>query len=166
MFAFNPLRRNPDFSPASLKQPAPPLVDSNKVLQRALKKISAEAKNAMVLRCDELPYLQGTEETIELAFTRLLQLILEKKDAVIKVYLHISSTLSTIKELKASDRPDLHRFLVRFHTNLVPDKDWLKKAKESINGIASVLSIYDGNIAIQQLKSSGCVFYISLPGKL
>ena len=147
--------------PATLHSPMT-FVETNTLLKRAIQKLPVEVKNEIVLRCDELARLQGTEESIEKAFTLLLQMIADERDMGKKLFLHITCA----KQKNEEDAPaGLQRFFVQFHANLTLHASWMLQAEGRINTIASLLLPFGGSLVVNQLKNSGCVFCITLPGK-
>lgn len=144
------------FSPATF-------VDTNKVLRKAIQTLSPDLRNEVVLRCDDMAHLQGVEENIEQAFTQLLQLIAAEKATDKKLFLHITCFHDDKAPEETIDN-GLQRYIVQFHTNISLSVTWLQEAESRINGIASLLLPF-GKLQVNQLKNSGCVFSISLPGK-
>jgi hypothetical protein len=149
--------------PATLFSPLT-LVDANTVLCKVIQKLSPRFKNDVVLRCDELAQLQGSEQNIENAFSQLLQLIEEEKPLDKKLFLHITSFIDRSND-KSTIGQGLQRYIIQFHTNISLHAAWMQEAEYRINGIASLLLPFDGSLQVNQLKNSGCVFSISLPGK-
>ena len=144
------------FSPAKL-------VDSNFLLQKAIQKLSPEVRSEVVLRCDELVQLQCSEESSEKVFSQLLQLIAKAKPVDRKLFLHITCFPES-KEGKTIAF-GLKRYIIQFHTNISLHSEGTQEAEKEINTIASLLVPYGGSLQVNQLKNSGCVFSISLPGK-
>lgn len=151
--------------PVSILQANLKLVDANAVLQKVVKRFSLELRNRVILRCDELPNVQGTTESIERIFGDVLELIMEKKQAVDQLYLHINSGTAFSNAQDISLPKGLKRFLIQFHTNITPGKDWLQVSEQKINAIAAMLSPFGGSLSVNQFKNSGSLFCITLPGK-
>ena len=139
-------------------------VDANQLLQKAIQKLPVEVRSEIVLRCDELANLQITAEALEDAFTQLLQMIAEERESGTKLFLHITCSQENKGESEAISHR-LSRFLIQFHTNLTPHAAWMQDAENRINRIASILPPFGGSLQVNQLKNSGCVFCIALPGK-
>ena len=142
----------------------PTLVDANALLQKAIHRLPLEMRQQIILRCDELAKLHATEETIENVFSELFQLIVGKKAPDAKLYLHITCS----QEDKAGEETivfDVQRFLIQFHTNITPHAAWMLEIGPRINHMASMLHPFGGSLLVNQLKNSGCVFCIALPGK-
>ena len=145
------------FSPAKL-------VDTNSFLRKAIQKLSPEMRSEVVLRCDELVQLQCSEESVEKVFFQLFQLITDAKPSGKKLFLHITCLKELTKE-KETIALGLQRYVIQFHTNVSLHSPWIQEAEKRINTIASLLPPYGGSFQVNQLKNSGCVFSIALPGK-
>ncbi|HYO20889.1 MAG TPA: hypothetical protein VER36_00700 [Flavisolibacter sp.] len=149
----------------SIKKPATlhlatTFVDTNGLLKSAIQQLPAELRSEIVLRCDELALLQGSEEAIGTAFSQLLQMIIDEREAGKKLFLHITCAKQTEAMLTGGQR-----FLIRFHANITLHASWMEEADRRINSIASLLLPYGGSLLVNQLKNAGCVFCITLPGK-
>jgi|GEM_PF-1729440 len=160
---------NPKLSRTDVGQPTPVdtlanLADTNQLLQKAIQKLPTEIRSDIVLRCDELAKLQITAEAMEDAFTQLLRMIVEERETGAKLFLHITCSHENKGEREAITNR-LSRFLIQFHTNLTPHAAWMQDAESRINRIASILLPFGGSLQVNQLRNSGCVFCIALPGK-
>ena len=149
-------------SPATYFSPAT-LVDTNVILQRAIQKLPPELRNEVVLRCDELVHLQCSEEDSENLFTQLLRFIAKGKPLEKKLFLHITCFPDGAETAAATF--GLKRFKLQFHSNSSLHTEGTQEAEKQINSLAAILVPYSGSLQVNQLKNSGCVFSISLPGK-
>ncbi|RYZ30250.1 MAG: hypothetical protein EOO10_03455 [Chitinophagaceae bacterium] len=149
--------------PATLFSPAT-LSDANVILRNVIQNLSPEMKSEVVLRCDELVRVQGSAEDIETAFSQLLKLIVNEKPFDKKLFLHITCFHDKKGEIETI-ASGLQRYIIQFHTNVSLNAKWMQEAEGHINGIAALLLPFGGSFHVNQLKNSGCVFYISLPGK-
>ncbi|MDQ6609630.1 MAG: hypothetical protein M3Y85_07400 [Bacteroidota bacterium] len=140
--------------------------NTNLVLQKAVFNLDAGLKNSLFLRCDELPFVQCEEGIIKKTITQVLQLIADKKDGQTKLYLHVNAIAEPEEQSTNSKQKNLTRYKLRFHTNITLTKEWLKMAEQKLTNINALLLPYDGNLSVTQLKNSGCIFTMSVPGKL
>ena len=138
------------------------LVNTNAVLQRTLQRLNAEERNTIALRCDELPVLEGSEEDFEAVFSGLLQLILQEKENVATLFLYIHCTT---EEIHSQSQQGLKQISIQFNTNITPCADWLHQSDQQFKEVAGILQKHGGNLLLNQLKNSGCIFSVSLPGK-
>jgi hypothetical protein len=138
------------------------LVNTNVVLQNVLQQLSAEDRNKIVLRCDDLPYVQGNECDFEFVFSGLLQMILQKKENVSKLFLHINCKT---EEEESQKSIGFKSFCIQFKTNIISCADWFEIHEEQINKIATILHKNGSSLAVNQMSGSGCIFSVSIPGK-
>ena len=138
-------------------------VDAGAVLQKAIQRLAPFEKSGIILRCDELARLQISEQALLQVFTQLLQMIISER-ADVKLFLHITCAKEQ-KPDQAAKTQVASYYLIQFHTNLTPHAAWMREAESRTNSIASLLQPFSGRLVVNQLKNSGCVFVIALPGK-
>jgi hypothetical protein len=148
------------------RQPAPlrnatVAVDSYQLLQKAIQQLPLEIRNSIILRCDLLARLQISEEALEKVFVQLLEIITEDIKTDDKLFLHITCSAAS----KGEERSAASRYNIQFHTNASPFASSVQQVEQKMNLIVSLLSPFQGSLEINQLKNSGSVFIIGLPGK-
>jgi hypothetical protein len=142
------------------KEKAEKEVNGNSVLQRLLQQLTAEERREMILRCDELPLLQGNEEEIQTLFSDLLQMILHKKGSVPRLFLHIHC------KAEAQEPPTMAGrtlYTVQFNSNIAPCADWMQEHRQQLARITALAQKHNGSFEVADAQ--GCVFSLSLPGK-
>lgn len=134
-------------------------VNTNAVFQSILQQLDAEERKAIVLRCDDMPQLQGSEEELKNLFSVLLQLILQEKDTVSRLFLHINCVA------RQQDSPALagEQYTIQFNTNIVVSANWCKVHAQQLASIA--LQLQKNNGSLETAVAQGCFFSLSLPGK-
>lgn len=137
-------------------------INTNVVLQRVLQGLDAGDRNKIVLRCDDLPMAAGDEESFEVLFSGLLQMILQKKNEVHTLFLHISCATEEQTQLTRSGS-DL--FTIQFNTNIIPCTAWFDRNKEQLDELGAMVAKHRGRLVVNKLQSSGYIFSVSLPGK-
>jgi hypothetical protein len=95
-------------------------------------------------------------------FSGLLQLILKEKENVAKLFLHIHCTE---EEIDSNTPQGLKQFSIQFNTNMTPCADRIQQSDQQFNEVAGILQKNGGSLLLNQLKNSGCIFSVSLPGK-
>jgi hypothetical protein len=138
-------------------------INANVVLQKILQSLDAEDRSKIVLRCDDLPLVAGDEKDLEDLFRGLLQMILQKKGEVPTLFLHISCAADE-QPLPATTASRF--FTIQFNTNIVPSTDWFAVNQERLNKFEAVVTQCKGSLVTNAFKSSGCIFSVSLPGKV
>ncbi len=141
------------------QEPTLPCTDAGAVMQRLLQRITANERQLVTLRCDELPEVAVPEADLSLLFSSLLRLILEKKAGLSRLYLHISCR--KVQTGRAGGTT-LHQ--IQFATNLF-GMNPVDEYSRRMSRFGSVLSQCNGSFAISQEQRQGCVFLFSLPGK-
>lgn len=138
------------------------LVNINVVLKKVLQSLDPEERTKIVLRCDDLPMAVGDETHFTHLFRSLLQMILQKKEEVQTLFLHISCT--ACNEIQAA-KSATGLYLVQFNSNIIPCSSWFKKNQELLSELSAMVAQNKGSLAVNQFKASGCIFSVSLPGK-
>ena len=135
-------------------------VDASAVLHRMLHRLNGGERREMVLRCDELPLLQGTEKELELIFSALLQMVLHRKETVSQLFLHIHSKTALQETVSMTGST---YYLIQFNTNITPCADWIQNNRKQLTEIETILEKYNGSLHLAEAQ--GCIFSFSLPGK-
>jgi hypothetical protein len=139
------------------------LVNINLVLQNAIRQSCGEDRSNITLRCDELPFVPGTEAHYQTVFTGLLQMILQQRTASSsRLFLHIHCTP---EETGTRNVKGLKWFSVQLHSNILPGADWVQANSECISEITDILGKNGGGLAVNGAPGPGCIFSLSLPGK-
>lgn len=134
-------------------------VNANAVFQSILQQLDAEERKDVVLRCDEMPLLDGDEGDIKNLFAGLLQLILQQRKAVSRLFLHIHCTAAETDTPAKGWQPHT----IQFHTNIIPQADWRRTSAQALNDITILVEKINGSLEISE--GQGCFFALSLPGK-
>lgn len=134
--------------------------NANTILQSIIQQLEADDRKAIILRCDELPLLLGTEEEIETIFSRLLQMILQKKNSVTQLFLHINCKTDGQDSLNDFSRK---QYTIQFNTNISPCADWMQLNGRQLTGIAAIVQELNGSLVVGEAQ--GCLFSLSFPGK-
>ncbi|HEV7331337.1 MAG TPA: hypothetical protein VGN63_09885 [Flavisolibacter sp.] len=131
-------------------------------MKNVLQSLPPEEKGKIVLRCDDLPLVKGDEATLENLFQGLLQMILQKKEEVQTLFLHISCTAD---EKTPMEKAGTRFFTTQFNTNIIPCTAWFERNKGRLDELSAMVAQSNGSLAVNQFRSSGCIFSVSLPGK-
>lgn len=137
-------------------------INTNTVLQKVLQQLDADDRSKIVLRCDELPLAAGSEKDFEHLFSSLLQMILQKKDDVPTLFLHISCAEENQNPTAKNGQ---RYYTIQFNTNIKACTNWLQQNKTGLAEITATLQKNKSTLVVNQLKAAGCIFSVSLPGK-
>lgn len=152
---------SPAIESKPLRKTGATLIDTNAVLQKALQRFTVKDRASIILRCDELPSVRGLEDDFETVFSTLLQMILQRKGDVAKLYLHIHCTAEDDPLMAAGVKP----VNILFSTNISPCVNWLQLHEKQINTVSALLRKHRGSFVINQVKNGGCIFTVSILGK-
>lgn len=134
------------------------LADAGFILKKVLASASVADNSNLVLRCDELPLLKVPAEELKSVFANIISFIVLHKPVSTKLYLHVSCTSQT--EAPAS-------FVnISFSANIAAPPEIMREDSTVFNEISSITQRNRGRLVINQLKNSGCIISVILPGKV
>lgn len=161
-----------NISKTNLVEPVPQnyseQVNLNDILRQALQqRLQYEKKNSnIIIRCDSLPVVETDKKTIVEVFGHIVQMIVSHPPNGTRLFLYVNCE----EENKGMSGPDLvkryKRYKVSFHTNISTDEAWKKAHEKTIAGCKAVLAQYGAGFTVNDIKSTGCLFSISLLGKM
>jgi len=137
----------------------------NQVFKESMKKAQAQTGNIeMIVRCENLPNVKGNYTEIVQLFDLLLAMILNNPPQNSKLYLYVDC------EEEVTDIIDLHfegakQYLIKFYTNITTHDHWKVLNSQSLIDCKQILSNHHGNLVVNNISSTGCLFTISLRGK-
>lgn len=141
------------------------MLSLNQVFKESMKKAQAQTGNLeMIVRCENLPQIRGNHTEIVQLFDLLLAMILNNPPQNSKLYLYVDC------EEEMADIIDLHfegakQYLIKFYTNITTHDHWKVLNSQSLIDCKQILSGHHGNLVVNNISSTGCLFTISLPGK-
>lgn len=153
------------YSPLFRSSAPAALVNANHLLQNRLQALSAAERNDLVLRCEDLPLLAGDEEALAAVFSRLLGMILDRRQPGTRLYLHIDAIREPGAGNATTAAPGRGFYRLRFHTNAHFCAEWMQAHERHLNAVAALLQPLGGSLEVNQLKNTGCLFCLNLPGK-
>ncbi|HEY6955454.1 MAG TPA: hypothetical protein VI385_09425 [Flavisolibacter sp.] len=155
-----------NFNTLEKKYP-PSFLSLNEVLQLSLKKAQAQVdKVKLIVRCETLPRVKAEQEEMVKLFDGLLGMILNSGQGNARLFLYIDCEEDTTDVIDMNLEAGLKRYFIKFHTNIVAHDNWKLVNSQSIIGCRQILSRHNGNLAVNDISSSGCLFSVWLPGKI
>ena len=142
-------------------------INLNDILRQALQqRLQYEKKNSdIIIRCDALPAVE-TDEKIAGVFDHIVQMIVSHPPNGARLFLYVNCE----EEHTGTAGFDLvkrnKRYKVNFHTNISTDEAWKKAHEKAIAGCKAILAQYGAGFTVNDIKSTGCLFSISLLGKM
>lgn len=150
-----------DFSTLGIKQ-FYAFVSLNEILKECLKKAQARVDNLqLIVRCENLPKVLATREEMMQLFDDMLAVILNHRQlAARSLFLYVDC-----EEDDAGMGPH-KQYCIKFHTNITTDEHWKLGSMQTLSNCRKILSKYNGTLAVNDISSAGCLFSLSLPGKI
>ena len=135
------------------------LTDLNELLKQVLQPLSGNGRNEdLVFRCSQLPFTRGDAAVFKEVFRELLRMIMARNSG--RKFLHISC------EEKKPSRGGEGQYEICFHTNFATDSNWIRLFGETILDCQARLRACKAFLQVNEISASGCLFSISLQGKI
>jgi hypothetical protein len=140
-------------------------LDLNAVVSEALHQLQPSIQRSnVIVRCEQLPVTEGNEAALLHLFHDLIQLIIQHPPVGSKLFLFIDCTASQADEQPPS--ADARFYTIKFHTNIATSDEWRVSHQDVLSKSQQVLTEHHGEFAVRLNNSAGCLFSITLPGKL
>jgi light-regulated signal transduction histidine kinase (bacteriophytochrome) len=140
-------------------------LDLNKLVSEALQQLQASIQRSnVIVRCEQLPVTEGNEAALLRLFHDLIQLIIQHPPVGSKLFLYIDCATSQGDDLIQTT--DNRFYTIKFHTNIATSDEWRVSHQDVLSKCQQVLTEHHGEFAFRTTNSSGCLFSITLPGKL
>jgi hypothetical protein len=137
----------------------PGFLSLNEILQVSLKKAQVQVDKAkLIVRCETLPSIKADRGEMVKLFDALLGMILNSGPENSRLFLYIDWDEDTSDVVDMTIDPSLKRYFIKFHTKVVNS--------EALIACRQILSRHSGNLAVNDVSSSGCLFAVWLPGKI
>ena len=137
----------------------------NQVFKESIKKAQAQADDLqMIVRCQNLPQIKGNYSEIVQLFDMLLAMILNNPPQHSKLYLYVDCEEDNV-DMIDSHFEGAKQYLVKFYTNITTHDHWKVLNSQSLINCKQILSNHHGNLVVNNISSTGCLFTISLRGK-
>lgn len=142
------------------------MLSLNEVFTESMKKAQA-AVNSLhsIVRCENLPVVRGNYEQVTQLFDRLLKMIFSHPPGSSRLFLYVDCTEYTGEAADPFLEKEIRRYLIKFHTNIAISKSWHTANKDAITICKHILSELNGNLVVNSVSSTGCLFAVTLPGK-
>ena len=149
------------------KKHLPGLLSLNDLLQESLKKAQAQVdKVKLIVRCESLPHIKADYEEMIKLFDDLLGMILNHPPNTSHLFLYIDCEEDTSDLIDMTLEKDLKRYFIKFHTNIITHDNWKLVNSQALINCRQILSRHNGNLAVNDISSTGCLFSVLLPGKI
>jgi len=145
----------------------PGFISLNEVLQESLKKAQVQVdKVKLIVRCEPLPATKADHDELVKLFDGLLGMILNSGLENSRLFLYIDCEEDTSDIVDMTIDANVKWYLIKFHTNVIAHDNWKLVNSQALISCRQILSRHNGNLAVNDISSSGCLFSVWLPGKI
>jgi len=143
------------------------LLSLNEVVQASLRKAQAQVdKVKPIVRCETLPLIVAHYDEMVKLFDELLGMILNHPPEGTRLFLYIYCEEDTSDIIDMTLEAGLSRYCIKFHTNVATHQNWKLVNSQGLTNCGQILSKHNGNLAVNDISSAGCLFSVLLPGKI
>lgn len=143
------------------------LLDLNIVLKASLKKAQSQLDHLeLIVRCEALPQIKADHEEIMKLFDDLLGMILSHPPQTSQLFLYVGCEEDSGDVIDMTLEEGLKRYTIKFHTNVTTHENWKLINSQCLVKCRQILSRHNGNLAVNEIRNTGCLFSVSLPGKI
>lgn len=133
----------------------------NDIFRESMKKAQAQTGNLeVIVRCENLPQIQGNYNQMVELFDNLLSMILNHSPIGSRLFLYIDCE----EDAERSTEKEKH-FLIRFNTNIAAAENWKVINSQALINCKQILSAHNGSLVVNNISSAGCLFIVSLLAK-
>jgi hypothetical protein len=141
-------------------------VSLNDVFREALRKVEGLlSRDNLIVRCDNLPLVNGTKEELKLVFDTLIEVIFASTSRS-RLFLHVGCSENQLDDKQPSPTNNMKRYQIRIQTNINMDKGWKDRHRDRFDTCEQILSKLDGMFSVHAVSDAGCLFTITVPGKI
>jgi hypothetical protein len=138
----------------------------NELMQQALHAFQTGGKHLnLIIRCESLPHIEGNKAQVSKLFANLLQTIVPFPPRGNKLFLYIDCEEQN-KDIDAVLTNGHKRFLIQFYTNIITNESWKRINKPVLVSCEQIVAQLNASLTVNDIKNTGCLFSISLLGKL
>lgn len=149
----------PEYEIKKSQQPA--ILSLNDVFKESMKKAQAALNSfQMIVRCENLPQIRGNYAEMLQLFDNLLKMILNHPPKNSKLFLYVDC-----EEDNQKKNGEKH-FIIKFNTNIDKQENWKVINSQALVNCKQILAAHNGSLVVNNLSSTGCLFIVSLPGKM
>lgn len=144
----------------------PGLLSLNEILQESLKKAQAQVDKAqLIVRCENLPLIKADHDEIVKLFDGLIGTILNQPPNATRLFLYVDCDEERSDIIDMTLNEGYKKYLIKFHTNITTHEHWKLVNNQALVDCKQILSRHNGNLVVNDVSSTGCLFSVLLPGK-
>ena len=138
----------------------------NEVLQESLRKAQVQVdKVKLIVRCETLPLVIAEHGEMVKLFDELLGMILNHPPDAGRLFLYINCEEDNSDIIDMTLEEGIKRYCIKFHTNIITHENWRLVNSQGLINCRQILSRHNGNLAVNDISGTGCLFSVSLRGK-
>lgn len=146
---------------------SPNLIDLNAVLNEALQAFVAEReKRKLNVRCDNLPFVLADRQPVLTLFNHLLTMLLKHPHADNNLFLYIKCQEAQSEIMDLRLEKGFTNFNIQFFTNFTITENWQNLYQQKLLDISNIAASNRGSFYLNNSLHAGCVFSLTLPGKI
>ncbi len=143
------------------------LLSLNDVLKESLRKAQSQVENLqLIIRCESLPDIKADYSEMLQLFDELLNMILNYPPKTSRLFLYVDCEEETTDVIDMTLDAESKRYTIKFNTNITTHENWKLMNTQSLINCRQILSRHNGNLVVNDISSTGCLFSLSLPGKM
>jgi hypothetical protein len=143
------------------------LLDLNTVLQESLKKAQTRVDHLqLIVRCESLPQIKADHNEMVKLFDDLLGMILNHPQQASRLFLYVDCEKGSNDVIHMNVEKGFERYIIKFHTNVTTHDNWKLLNSQTLVNCRQILSKYNANLAVNEISKTGCLFSLSLQGKI
>jgi hypothetical protein len=139
-------------------------INLNEMMQQCLQRFQTGRNLNMIVRCEHLPEVEADRSTFTEVFDKIMYMIGSHSPLANKLFLYIDCKEAK-QETGSQYLPGYKRYAIDFHTNTNADDKWKLVHQQTIKECLSLLAQYGAGLVVNEIKSAGCLFTISLLSK-
>lgn len=137
----------------------------NDVFQRILPGYQQQInKGNIIIRCEAMPVVEANEQELYKLFENVFFILFDNDTFNTRHFLHIDCLRQ--KDNGILDLTTNRVFEIQFNSNRNYDSVWTEANRARLDECYKILDRYNGKLILNPLRSNGCSFIVSLPGKL
>jgi hypothetical protein len=139
-------------------------INLNEIMQQCLLKFQNNTNLNMIVRCEPLPFVEADRSAMTKVFDKIVNMIGRYPPQGSKLFLYvdcIEAKGGTGSQYLTGNK----KYSIDFHTNTNADDKWKLEHQQTIKECASILAPYSAGIIVNEIRSAGCLFTISLLSK-
>jgi hypothetical protein len=141
-------------------------IDLGEIVQQSLQKFTLEKKSNIITRCETLPLVETNRGLITGAIESIIHMISSHSPEGSRLFLYIDCDEENSGKVDPELLNGFKRFRIRFHTNIDTTGSWRILHQKTIEDCKVALAQCNAGFAVNEIKSTGCLFSISLLGKM